>query len=280
LQAGKIVALANKESVVASGELVMPLARNGPAELRPIDSEHSALWQCLGFADADMTRVQRLLLTASGGPFRGWSAAQLRRARPGDALKHPNWDMGAKVTIDSATLMNKGLELLEAAWLFQCPLDAIDVLVHPQSIVHSLVEFRDGAVLAQLGTHDMRLPIQLALTYPERVPGPAARLSLLDVARLDFEPPDQEAFPLLRLARQAGERGGAYPTVLSTADELAVAAFLDGSIAFPDIAALVQDALDAFVPAAEPLTLEAIAAADAWTRRRLQALPGARDGAR
>ena len=267
LQAGKIVALANKESIVAAGELVMPLARSGPGVLRPIDSEHSALWQCLGFAAADMSRVRRLLLTASGGPFRGWSAEQLRTAQPADALKHPNWDMGSKVTIDSATLMNKGLELLEAAWLFDCPLDAVDVVVHPQSIVHSLVEFRDGALLAQLGSHDMRLPIQLALTYPERPSGPAKRLSLLDVARLDFEAPDPGAFPLLRLARQAGESGGTFPTVLSTADELAVDAYLNGAIAFTDIAALVHDALDAHQPTSAPLTLDAIAAADGWTRR-------------
>jgi 1-deoxy-D-xylulose-5-phosphate reductoisomerase len=271
LQAGKIVALANKETIVSAGELVMPLARSGPGVLRPVDSEHSALWQCLGFDDADMSRVERLVLTASGGPFRGWRAEQLRAVRPADALRHPNWEMGAKITIDSATMMNKGLELLEAAWLFDCPLAAVDVVVHPQSIVHSLVEFRDGSLLAQLGPHDMRLPIQLALTYPERLPGPARRLSLLDVARLDFEAPDLDAFPLLRLARQAGDLGGLYPTVLSAADEVAVDAFLAGATTFPDIAAIVHDALDSYVSDAAPVTLETIHDADAWTRRHVAA---------
>jgi 1-deoxy-D-xylulose-5-phosphate reductoisomerase len=271
LQAGKIVALANKETIVSAGALVMPLARSGPGVLRPVDSEHSALWQCLGFEDADLTQVERLVLTASGGPFRGWSAERLRAVRPADALRHPNWEMGSKITIDSATLMNKGLELLEAAWLFDCPLAAVDVVVHPQSIVHSLVEFRDGSLLAQLGSHDMRLPIQLALTYPERLPGPARRLSLLDVARLDFEAPDPDAFPLLRIARQAGELGGLYPTVLSAADEVAVDAFLSGAVAFTDIAAVVHDALDCHVPDGQQVTLETIHGAAAATRRHVAA---------
>jgi 1-deoxy-D-xylulose-5-phosphate reductoisomerase len=177
--------------------------------------------------------------------------------------------MGAKITIDSATLMNKGLELIEAAWLFNCPLEMVDVVVHPQSIVHALVEQRDGAVIAQLGSHDMRLPIQLALTYPERLPSPAEPLSLLDVARLDFEAPDLEAFPLLALARQAGERGGLYPTVLSAADELAVNAFLGGIIAFPDIAGLVRSALDAYAPPSAPVSLDAIRDAEDWAQRHV-----------
>src|SRR5205823_1312819 len=176
LKAGKIVALANKETIVSAGELVMPLARAGPGHLRPIDSEHSALWQCLGSDAVDLARVRRLILTASGGPFRGWSSAQLRHVRPDDALRHPTWKMGAKVTIDSATLMNKGLELIEARWLFDVAPEQVQIVVHPQSVVHSMVEYIDGSVIAQLGVADMGVPILYALTYPERRPTPAARL--------------------------------------------------------------------------------------------------------
>lgn len=278
LEAGKIVALANKETIVAAGALVMPLARSGPGELRPVDSEHSALWQCLAGDRVDLERVERLILTASGGPFRGWPRERMRVVTPADALQHPNWNMGAKITIDSATMMNKGLELLEAAWLFDCPLARIDVLVHPQSIVHALVEYRDGSLLAQLGSHDMRLPIQFALMWPERAPGPATRLNLVDVARLDFEAVDPVAFPLLGLAREAGERGGTYPTVLSTADELAVTAFLAGRLSFTGIAEVVEDALAAHRSNAAPLTLEAIAEADCWTQARVAKAIDARRG--
>ena len=264
LEAGKIVALANKEAIVAAGEIVMNVARSAPGELRPVDSEHSALWQCLGANRADPRAVSRLVLTASGGPFRGWTPEQLSSVTPAAALKHPNWSMGAKVTIDSATLMNKGLEMIEARWLFDCPLDQIEVVVHPQSLIHSLVEFVDGSILAQVASHDMRLPIQYALTYPERVPSPATRLRATDLTQLDFEPPDHDAFPLLNVAREAGTVGSTYPTVLSSADSVAVDAFLDGRLNYPGIAAVVRAALDAHIPPNAPLTLDAIADADEW----------------
>ena len=264
LKAGKIVALANKEAIVAAGEIVAKVAREQPGLLRPVDSEHSALWQCLGQSTADLRRVSRLILTASGGPFRGWSQDELSTVTPETALKHPTWSMGAKITIDSATLMNKGLEMIEARWLFDCPLERIDVVVHPQSLVHSLVEYVDGSTLAQLASHDMRLPIQYALTYPERLSGPAQQLRATDLVRLDFEPPDLDAFPLLRLSRQAGLSGMTYPTVLSTADTVAVGAFLSGRLSFPDIAEVVGRVLDAHQPSTEPLTLDAIANADQW----------------
>jgi 1-deoxy-D-xylulose-5-phosphate reductoisomerase len=263
LRAGKIVALANKETIVAAGELVMPIARSSTGALRPVDSEHCALWQCLGSDSVDAT-VRRLILTASGGPFRGWSAEQLAAVTREDALKHPNWDMGAKITIDSATLMNKGLELIEAHWLFACPYDQIDVIVHPQSIVHSCVEYVDGSILAQLGSHDMRLPIQYALTYPERAPSPATPLNLLELARLDFERPDDQAFPLLRVARDAGVLGGLYPAVLSAADVVAVGGFLAGKIGFLDIVAVIEQTLDQFVPGSGSVTLDAILEVDEW----------------
>jgi 1-deoxy-D-xylulose-5-phosphate reductoisomerase len=268
LEAGKVVALANKETIVSAGELVMPLARGAaPGQLRPVDSEHSAIWQCLNADRVDPRRVQRLVLTASGGPFRGWTRDQMRAVRPEDALRHPTWHMGTKVTIDSATMMNKGLELIEAHWLFDCPFDMIDIVVHPQSIVHSLVEFHDGALIAQLGSHDMRLPIQYALTYPERPPGNALRLDLLVLGRLDFEAPDLTNFPLVGLARDAGVRGQTYPTVLSTADEVAVQAFAEGHIPFLGIADVVEAALAHHSPTSGVLTLEAINEADTWARR-------------
>lgn len=264
LKAGKIVALANKEAIVAAGEIVTAIARHAPGQLRPVDSEHSALWQCLGTNRADLRQVSRLILTASGGPFRGWSRDQLATVSPESALNHPTWSMGAKVTIDSATLMNKGLEMIEARWLFDCPLDRIDVVVHPQSLVHSLVEYVDGSTLAHLASHDMRIPIQYALTYPERLPGPAQQLRATDLVQLDFEPPDLELFPLLQLARQAGGSGSTYPTVLSTADAIAVEAFLANRLPFDGIAAVVSEVLDAHVPATGALTLDAVASADRW----------------
>lgn len=271
LKAGKIVALANKEAIVAAGEIVTAVARDAPGELRPVDSEHSALWQCLGSSRADLRQVSRLILTASGGPFRGWSIQQLAAVTPESALNHPTWNMGAKITIDSATLMNKGLEMIEARWLFDCPLDRIDVVVHPQSLVHSLVEYVDGSTLAQLASHDMRVPIQYALTYPERIAGPARQLRATELLRLDFEPPDLDAFPLLALARQAGIAGGTCPTVLSTADSIAVDAFLSGQIPFTAIAAVIGAVLDAHEPTGSPLTLEAIAEADRWAERTASA---------
>ncbi len=272
LEAGKIVALANKETIVAAGALVMPIAQRRPGFLRPVDSEHSALWQCLGGRIDDVAAVRRLILTASGGPFRGLTAEQLRGVTPDDALRHPTWDMGAKVTIDSATLMNKGLEVIEAHWLFDVPYERIDVVVHPQSLVHSLVEYVDGAILAQIGSHDMRLPIQYALSWPDRLSPPAPPLDVLQLARLDFESPDTDAFPMLRLAYDAGAAGSTYPAVLSAADSVAVAAFLDGRVGFTDIAAVVSDVLDAHEPVTTPLTLDAILDADHWASIKTTAL--------
>ncbi|MCO5176407.1 MAG: 1-deoxy-D-xylulose-5-phosphate reductoisomerase [Thermomicrobiales bacterium] len=263
LEAGKVVALANKETIVAAGEIVMPVARRYPGALRPVDSEHSALWQCLGGDIRRVEHARRLILTASGGPFRNRDCTFLAQVSVEDALKHPNWSMGRKITIDSATLMNKGLEVIEAHWLFDMPYDRIDVVVHPQSLVHSLVQFIDGSIIAQLGSHDMRLPIQYALTWPERASAPTEMLDVMQLSQLDFEPPDLTVFPLLRLAYEAGRAGSTFPTVLSAADSVAVDAFLEGSIGFMDIAAVVQHALDAHQPAIGALTLEAVEHADA-----------------
>ena len=264
LRAGKEVALANKETIVCAGALVMAAARAAGTVIRPVDSEHSAIWQCLGFGRPAQP-VARLILTASGGPFRTLPAADQARVTADQALAHPTWRMGGKITIDSATLMNKGLEVIEAHWLFAMPFDTIEVLVHPQSIVHSLVEFGDGSVLAQLGLPDMRLPIQIALAYPERLPNSLPRLDLASIARLDFEPPRRADFPCLGLAYEAGQAGGTYPTVLSAADEAAVALFLDGAIPFTGIADLIARALEAHTPVSDP-DLDDIMAADAWAR--------------
>lgn len=272
LEAGKTVALANKETIVAAGELVMPLARSRPGALRPVDSEHSALWQCLDTDRVDPEQIVRLILTASGGPFRGWSRQQLAAVTPEQALRHPTWDMGSKITIDSATLMNKGLELIEAHWLFDCPIDRIDVVIHPQSIVHSFVEYVDGALLAQLGSHDMRLPIQYALTFPERIAGPQQRLDVLKLARLDFEPPDTDAFPALELAREAVRRGTTYPTVLSAVDAVAVQAFLDRRLSFTGIDQLISTVLTMHEAECGRLTLDAILDADAWATAEAERL--------
>ena len=261
LAAGKIVATANKETLVAGGHLVMPLARARSAEvatragagdpmasplawLRPIDSEHSAIWQCL--VGESMADVARLILTASGGPFRNLPAERLVSVTPADALAHPVWRMGAKVTIDSATLMNKGLEVVEARWLYDCDYDRIDVVVHPQSVIHSAVEFVDGSVKAQLGLPDMRLPIQYALTYPRRLSSRAPRLSLADLSALEFGRPDVERFPALRVAREAALQGPRATATLIAADEVAVRRFLDGSLDFPGVARLVGAAVEHF----------------------------------
>jgi 1-deoxy-D-xylulose-5-phosphate reductoisomerase len=257
LQSGKIVATANKETLVAGGHLVMPLARSlarrdGAADevlgalgwLRPIDSEHSALWQCLaGERRAD---VARLVLTASGGPFRDWPAQRLATVTPDQALAHPTWRMGGKITIDSATLMNKGLEVLEACWLYDVPDDAVDVIVHPQSVIHSLVEFADGSLKAQLGLPDMRIPIQYALTYPAHLPSPAPRVELADLPELTFQPVDDARFPAIKLARSAGRSGQRATAALISADEVAVARFLDGSLDFAGITTLCAAAVDHF----------------------------------
>lgn len=264
LRAGKIVALANKETIVCAGELVMREAGKAGDRLRPADSEHSALWQCLETAGPG-AEPERIVLTASGGPFRTTPVERLRAMTAADALKHPTWNMGSKVTIDSATLMNKGLEIIEARWLFDMPYERIDVVVNPQSIVHSYIAYADGSLIAQLGPADMRLPIQYALSYPARWPNPFRRADLPAVGQLDFAAPDTAKFPALLLARQAGEAGNTYPTVLSAADEVAVDRFLRDEIGFLDIAALVRRALDAHVPDG-PLTLESIRAADRWAR--------------
>jgi len=266
---GKTIALANKETIVCAGELIVPFAAARGVQIRPVDSEHSAIWQSLG--RSPVSEVARLILTASGGPFRQTPRAQLAEVTVAQALAHPTWAMGGKVTVDSATLMNKGLELIEAHWLFGVPYPQIEIVVHPESIVHSLVEFADASQIAQLSLPDMRLPIQYALTYPEHAPSPCRRLSLVEIGALHFEPPDLERFPALRLAREAGEAGRTYPTVLSAADDVAVAAFLAGRIPFLAIAEITADVLARHQPQG-PLTFEAIAAADAWARREAEEL--------
>ena len=241
VEAGKTVALANKEALVTAGDLMTEAAKTSGATLLPVDSEHNAIFQSL--AGSRIDQVSRIILTASGGPFRTASAEAMRNATPAQAVAHPNWTMGAKISVDSATLMNKGLELIEAHYLFGLPSERIDILVHPQSVIHSLVEFIDGSVLAQLGSPDMRIPIAYALAWPERMPTPAQRLDLAAIARLDFGEPDLERFPALRLSREALEAGGSAPAALNAANEVAVATFLDGKISFPDISKLVDMAL-------------------------------------
>ena len=241
VEAGKTVALANKEALVTAGDLMTEAVRKHGATLLPVDSEHNAIFQSL--AGSRIDQVSRIILTASGGPFRTATAERMRDATPAEAVAHPNWSMGAKISVDSATLMNKGLELIEAHYLFGLPSDRIDILVHPQSVIHSLVEYVDGSVLAQLGSPDMRIPIAYALAWPDRMPTPAQRLDLAAIARLDFEEPNLERFPALRLAREALEAHGSAPAVLNAANEVAVASFLEGGIKFPDIARLVETAL-------------------------------------
>jgi len=269
IEAGRPVALANKEVLVMAGALVLRAARARGVTLLPVDSEHSAIFQAL--AGQRREDVARLVLTASGGPFRAWPAERMARASVADALNHPNWDMGPKITIDSATLMNKGLEVIEARWLFDVPPERVDVVVHPQSIVHSLVEFVDGSVLAQLGLPDMRVPIAVALAHPERLPLALERLDLAAVGRLDFEAPDPQRFPCLGLAFAALRGGEAAPAVLNAANEVAVAAFLDGAVPFPAIAAVDGEVLAAHVSergGAAVRDLADVRAADAWARAR------------
>ena len=264
LRAGKAVALANKEVLVMAGQLLTAEAKRHSAQLRPIDSEHSAIWQCLWGENPDS--VERIVLTASGGPFRDTPPEELHRVTAEQALRHPNWQMGQKITVDSATLLNKGLECIEARWLFDVPLDRIDVILHRESIVHSLVMFRDGSVKAQLGVPDMRLPIQCALTYPERVPGTAVpRLDLRRIGTLNFGTPDMKRYPCLSLALEAGRKGGAFPAVLCAADEIAVQHFLAGHLGFTDIARVIEGALAAHTGPANP-SLDDILAADASAR--------------
>jgi len=241
LRGGGTVALANKEALVSAGGIMMDLVRSAGATLLPVDSEHNAIFQCL--AGNRASEVRRIILTASGGPFRSLGLDAMRSATPAQAVAHPNWSMGAKISVDSATLMNKGLELIEAFHLFPLPLEAFEVVIHRQSVVHSLVEYRDGSVLAQLGAPDMRVPIAYALAWPERMETPCERLDLARIGRLDFEAPDAVRFPALRLAREALEAGGARPAILNAANEVAVAAFLAGAIGFLDIASIVAETL-------------------------------------
>ena len=264
IRAGGAVALANKEALVSAGEVMTAAAAANGATLLPVDSEHNAIFQCLEPGNRDA--VRRIILTASGGPFRDWDAAAMHAITPEQAVAHPNWSMGAKISVDSATMMNKGLELIEAHHLFAMPSDRLDVIVHRQSVVHSLVEYRDGSLLAQLGPSDMRVPIAHALAWPERMATPMAPLDLIAIGRLDFEAPDPVRFPALRLARAALEAGGARPAILNAANEVAVAAFLDRRIGFLEIAAIVEDTLGRYDPGA-PDSLDAVLNVDAEARR-------------
>ena len=264
IRAGKRIGLANKETLVCAGQLVMTEAKARRVEIIPVDSEHSAIYQCLMGA-GEKRETKRILLTCSGGPFYGKTKEELGVVTKADALRHPNWKMGAKITIDCATLMNKGLEVIEAMRLYDLPLEQVDVLIHRQSIVHSMVEFVDGAVMAQLGSPDMRLPIQLAMTYPERLPCPAPALDLTTCGPLTFTAPDLEAFPCLALARECAQKGGTACPVMNGANEEAVALFLDDKIGFYDIYQLVKHAVDT-VPFIQDPTLEQILEADRLAR--------------
>ena len=264
LRAGKAVVLANKEVLVMAGAIVTQAAAQGGGELRPVDSEHSAIWQCLW--GEKKAAIARVILTASGGAFRDYTSEQLAHVTPDEALRHPTWQMGRKITIDCATLINKGFEAIEARWLFDVPLERIEVVLHRESVIHSFVEFVDGSVKAQLGEPDMRLPIRIALGYPERMPSPA--MSPIDLARigtLHFASPDFRRLPALALALKAGRKGGTYPAALAAADEVAVAHFLTGHLGFTEIPGLLDDTLSAHDGAADT-DLEAVLAADEWAR--------------
>lgn len=263
LQAGKALALANKETLVAGGAIVMEAARKRNLPILPVDSEHSAIFQCLQGCP-ERGALKKLVLTASGGPFFGRSRQELAGVTREQALRHPNWDMGAKITIDSATMMNKGLEVMEASWLFDLPEHRIEVVVHRESVIHSMVEYQDNAVVAQLGVPDMAVPIQYALTYPRRMPSPAGELDLCALGKLTFYPPDREAFPCLELCREALRRGGLVPAAANGANEQAVALFLEGKIGFLDIPRLVEAAMDRQAPGV--VTLEAVLEADREAR--------------
>ena len=263
LQAGKALALANKETLVAGGAIVMETARKRNLPILPVDSEHSAIFQCLQGCP-ERGALKKLVLTASGGPFFGRSRQELAGVTREQALRHPNWDMGAKITIDSATMMNKGLEVMEASWLFDLPEHRIEVVVHRESVIHSMVEYQDNAVVAQLGVPDMAVPIQYALTYPRRMPSPAGELDLCALGKLTFYPPDREAFPCLELCREALRRGGLVPAAANGANEQAVALFLEGEIGFLDIPRLVEAAMDRQDPGV--VTLEAVLEADREAR--------------
>jgi len=269
-RAGAVVALANKESLICAGPTLLRTAKLAGGAVIPVDSEHSAIFQV--FSPSNAQHVARLILTASGGPFRGWSREQMSRATPEQALAHPNWSMGAKISVDSATMMNKGLEVIEAAYLFAMPPERVDVVIHPQSIVHSLVEYADGSTLAQLGPPDMKAPIACAFAWPDRLPWPAQRLDLAKVGPLTFEEPDPERFPALRLAKDALLSGGAAPTAMNGADEIAVSAFLERRIGFLDIAGVVEETLarmdrQGLMRSDQNDPVESARAADATARR-------------
>ncbi|MBB4858545.1 1-deoxy-D-xylulose-5-phosphate reductoisomerase [Novosphingobium chloroacetimidivorans] len=269
IEQGRVVALANKEALVSAGEVMTAAVRRCGTVLLPVDSEHNAIFQCL--AGNDPSDVRSITLTASGGPFRDWSAERLAVATPAEAVKHPNWDMGAKISVDSATMFNKGLELIEAFHLFPVGLDALRIIVHPQSVVHSMVEYRDGSTLAQLGPSDMRVPIASALAWPRRMETPMPPLDLAAIGELTFRAPDEVRFPATRLARQAAEVGGAAPAVLNAANEIAVAAFLSGQIAFTRIAAEVENVLSSYAAPA-PACLSDVFAVDREARIRAREL--------
>lgn len=263
LEAGKDIALANKETLVVAGELVMAKARELGRSILPVDSEHCALFQCLQGQDA--SAVEKLILTASGGPFRGRKASELTEVTKSDVLAHPTWNMGQKITVDSASLVNKGLEVIEARWLYDVDYDRIQVVVHPQSIVHSMVQYQDGTVMAQLGCTDMRLPIQYALTYPDRVASGFPRVDFYELARLTFEKPDMDTFRGLKLAFEAGRTGGTMPCIMNAANEVAVEAFLQGEAGFLDIYTSIEKAMEAGDIVYQP-DLEQLLAADRWAR--------------
>jgi 1-deoxy-D-xylulose-5-phosphate reductoisomerase len=265
IRAKKSIALATKEVLVMAGGIITAEAKKHSVQILPIDSEPSAIWQCLR---GEEQQVTRLILTASGGPFRHLSTEELKKVTPQQALAHPTWRMGPKITIDSATLMNKGFEAIEISWLFDVPIDNIEIVIHPQSIVHSMVEFADGSIKAQMSPPDMRLPIQYALLYPERLPNNFPHLDLTNTTSLTFEPPDGEQFPCLNLALDASRKGGTYPAVLSTADEVAVALFLEERISFTDIPKLVAEILEEHLITPHP-SLEDVLASDDWVRRRV-----------
>jgi len=265
LETGKIVAMANKEPLVMAGGLILEAARTGGGTLLPLDSEPNALWQCL--KGEQTQHLQRLILTASGGPFFGRTLEEMRDITPAQALEHPTWRMGPKITVDSATLMNKGFEVIEATWLFSVEIDQVDVVIHRESVVHSMVEFVDGSILAHLGKTDMLLPIQYALTHPQRRPSPLGKLDLEQVGKLSFAAPDQANFPCLELCYQAGKRSGIAPAVLNAADEVAVGAFLQGKIGFLDIAAVSQHVLERCEDGPADC-LGGVLEADTWARER------------
>jgi len=266
IEQGGTIALANKEALVSAGEVMTAAVARHGATLLPVDSEHNAIFQCL--AGNSLDDVRSITLTASGGPFRTWSAAQLAAATPAQAVAHPNWDMGAKISVDSATMFNKGLELIEAHHLFPVELDALRIVVHPQSVIHSMVEYRDGSTLAQLGPADMRVPIASCLAWPRRMDTPCEPLDLARLGNLSFEAPDETRFPATRLAREAAQAGGAAPAVLNAANEVAVAAFLGGHIAFTDIAVSVERVLTTGNQPPAPRSLDEVLAVDAAARTR------------